>query len=64
MEMVTYRAYVLKSKFYSSQFLLDTHRFHAKANSNYQQCQYKVRAQEHRIATGHEEILAFLLLGD
>lgn len=30
MEMVTYRAYVLKSKFYSSQFLLDTHRFHAK----------------------------------
>jgi len=30
MEMVTYRAYVLKSKFYSAQSLIDTHHFHVE----------------------------------
>lgn len=30
MEMVTYRAYVLKSKFYSVQSLINTHNFHVE----------------------------------
>lgn len=30
MEMVTYRAYVLKSKFYSAQSLIYTHNFHVE----------------------------------